>query len=113
MLLEGAGVGCGVAVQGASSDVELMSWPHMCAAAMHGEGERAPDTASVRVKVILHDLNLLCCVQWHAERVPVLLCRGMQPSTNFCADTYVCLPQVGEKKGLMDAFLENLQVVCR
>lgn len=39
MLLEGAGVGCGVAVQGASSDVELMSWPHMCAAAMHGEGE--------------------------------------------------------------------------
>lgn len=39
MLLEGAGVGCGMAVQGASRDVELVPWPHMSAAAMHRQGE--------------------------------------------------------------------------
>lgn len=116
MLLEGAGVGCGVAVQGASRDVELVSWPHTSAAAMHREGERAPDNASVHVKVIMHDLNPLCCVQRRAGRVPVLLCRGRSPSTNFPALTCVwsaLLPQVGEEKGLTDAFLENLQVLCR
>lgn len=40
MLLEGDGLGCGVAVQGASRDVELVSWPHTSAGAMHRERER-------------------------------------------------------------------------
>lgn len=108
MLLEGAGAGCGVAVQGAGRDVELVSWPHMSAAAMHREGERAPDNASVNVKVIVQDLNP------SATATGVLggssCIKEGSLSMNFSAVTYVCsalLPQVGEKKGLTDVFLNR------
>lgn len=91
MLLEGAGVGCGMAVQGASRDVELVSWPHMSAAAMHREGERAPDNASVNFKVIVQDLNPLCYGHRRAGRV--LLCRGRQPEHKLlcCYLRVICI----------------------
>lgn len=93
MLLEGDGLGCGVAVQGASRDVELVSWPHTSAAAMHRERERerAPDNASVHVKVIVHELNPLCYVHRSAGRVPVLLCRGRQPELLCCYLCVICI----------------------
>lgn len=87
MLLEGAGVGCGVAVQGASRDVELVSWPHTCAAALCREGERAPDNESVPVQVILHDLNTPSAT---SGGVPVLLCRGRQPEHKLLC-WYLCV----------------------
>lgn len=89
MLLEGDSLGCGVAVQGASRDVELVSWPHTSAAAMHRERERAPDNASVHVKVIVHELNPLCYVHGRAGRVPVLLCRERQPEHELLC-CYLC-----------------------
>lgn len=110
MLLEGAGVGCGVVVQGASRDVELVSWPNMCAAAMHRKGERATDNANVHVKVILHDLNPLCYVHRRAWRVPLLLCRGRQPEHKLlcCYLCVICIAAVvREKKGLTDVFLNR------
>lgn len=57
---------CG-SVQGASGDVELVSWPHVSVGALHGLGERAPGNTSVRLA-----LNSRFCDCRHAGRVPVL-----------------------------------------
>lgn len=85
-------------VQGASSDVELVSWPHMPAEAMHREGERAPNSASVCLA-----LNSLSYVHRRAGRVPVLLWRGRQPEHELpcCYSHVICIAaQIWGKEGI-------------
>lgn len=79
MLLEGAGVGCGMILCR-----EQVSWPHMLAGAVQGDGERAPDNASVSLS-----LNSPFCAHWHAGSVPVLSWRGRQPEHLPCCNALV------------------------
>lgn len=88
MLLEGAGAGCGVAVPGASRDVELLSWPHVSAAAVHREGEGAPDNAGVNVGVTVHGLSP-SAASTRCWGTGVLLSEEGSLSTNFSAVTCV------------------------
>lgn len=83
MLLEEAGVG-----RGMIPFRELASWPHMLAGALHGEGERASDNASVSLA-----LNSPFCVHWHVGSVPVLLWRGRQPEHELlcCNARVICI----------------------
>lgn len=92
-------------VQGASRDVELVSWPYMSVGAMHGEGERGPENASVCLV-----LNSLFHVHRHAGGLPVLLWRGRQPEHGLpcCYSRVICIPaQSWGKKGLADLFLNR------
>lgn len=80
MLLEGACIGCGMAVQGASRDVELVSWP-LCSL-------QEPCTEREREL-----LNPLCYVHRRAGRVPVLLGGGRQPEHKLlcCYFCVICI----------------------
>lgn len=106
MLLEGAGVGCGVAVQGASRDVELCLGPTRVQQPCAGK-----ERELLIMKVFLFKWY---CTTWTPSATSGV---SLSPcaeegslSTDFSAGTYVwpaLLPRVGEKKGLTDVFLNR------
>lgn len=74
--------GCAGIQQGRGAGVLA---PMLFAGAMHREGERAPDSASVCLA-----LNPLCYVHRCAGRLPVLLGGGRQPERELLC-CYLCV----------------------
>lgn len=87
--------GCAGSQQGCGAGVLA---PVLSAGAMHREGERAPDNASVGLA-----LNPLCYVHRRAGRVPVLLGGGRQPEHKLlcCYFCVICIAAPSwEKEGI-------------
>lgn len=93
--------------QGASRDVELVSWPHLSAGAIGRGGERVPGNASVCLAP-----NSPFCVHRRAGRVPVLLWRGRQPEHELpcCYLHVICI--AAQSWGLTDLFLDRKPASC-
>lgn len=55
-------------VQRASRDVELLSWPHMSAGVVHGEGE----ILIMQISLFSPELPLLCPETWWESTCPLV-----------------------------------------